>query len=139
MFFTSPRRGGLFESGAWSDICLHTDKRFYSFLLGALVKLNRSEHITVIGQRDSRHIKIRCCVHERLNFTRSVKQTIIRMIVQMNEITHIVPRYIDINPISMSAFKIVLSLFRFTLSEFLRADIMVYTKTRSTPTKTTIK
>ncbi len=70
------------------DIRFHTDDRLHPGFLRLLVELNGAEHHAVVGQRDRRHIVLHRGMDQILNAARGVKQTVVRMIVKMDELSH---------------------------------------------------
>ena len=76
----------FFKTAPWSHINFATDDRLDAMLDSRLVKFDRTEHISVIGQRESRHPILFGQVASLIKPNGSVQQTILAMDMKMDEI-----------------------------------------------------
>ncbi len=65
---------------------LAPEDRVDAYILHGPVKVNRAEHVPVIGHRDGRHLPFRYDIGDRADLASPVQQAVFGMAVQMNEV-----------------------------------------------------
>ena len=85
--FVRIRHGILFKMRTVSDIKFLTDNRIDSIHMAEMLKIERTEHISVVSERESGHIEPFRLRDKSVKRCTRVKQRIIRMNMKMNKIT----------------------------------------------------
>src|SRR5580704_15393688 len=73
------------QPAAGREIDLATDDRFYAVGAALLVEFDRAEEITVIAQRQRRHLQLGGAPGQFRDSARSVEQAVLGVDVKMNE------------------------------------------------------
>lgn len=68
------------------DVGFDSDDRFDSFTLAGLVELDRTEHVSVIGQGESFHAMISSGTHQGRDGVDPVQEAVVAMDVQVAEL-----------------------------------------------------
>ena len=71
---------------AVGHVAFDADDRFYPGLLCLLVKLDRPEEHAVVGESHRRHAFVACCVDEIVDSAGAVKQAVVGVIMEMDEL-----------------------------------------------------
>ena len=84
----APMHAGLVLPGGFRrGISLDADDRFDTDLDGLAPHLVRAVHVAVVGDADGRHAQLLGAPHQVGNLGRTVQQRVMRMVVQLHEVT----------------------------------------------------
>ena len=78
----------LIKTCSWSNIDLTADDWLYSLSFTCFVEVNTTVHYTVVGDSNGRLAKFFYMLYKRFDTTGTVKDTVLRMYMQMCEINH---------------------------------------------------
>lgn len=76
----------LIKTAPWRNIEFTADNRFDAVGIGLFIKINRAEHIAMVGDGHSRHCVFFGLFKEVIQTDHAVKKAVLRMNVQMDEI-----------------------------------------------------
>src|SRR2546422_2736933 len=83
-----PRIPALVTAIARRDVHLTPENRLHALLAGLIVEHHRRKEVPVLGDRNRRHLQLRCVVQQLVDAARAVEQRELGVEMQMNEFGH---------------------------------------------------
>src|SRR3990172_1385750 len=81
----------LIKTAFWGDVGLTADDRFYPLFDCRLIEFNSAEHISVIRDRQRRHLVSLCRVDNRLHGISTIQEAVLCMQVEVDKIRVVHP------------------------------------------------
>ena len=88
----------LIQTAFWGNVGLTADDRFYPLFDCRLIELDSAEHISVIRDRQRRHLVSLCRVHNRFHGISAIQEAVFCMQVKVDKIrvVHLFPLLLSI-------------------------------------------